>query len=336
MKRLIYIIILLSLVVPVAAPADTTIGGPAAFNIAAASDAAVLSWKNPDTAEFAAVELFRTTIPIEEYFTHEAVAGLCDKIYEGGKETYADIGLAVNLDYYYIIFARNHEGGYSRAKIAERLVDENGGRAKPSEDIPRTMTLSGESSETVNQVTYHEAGLVYNFNQNRQVEMDDNSRRLALFIIVKSPYQLEDNDKEAISYFINEGTPTTIILGSGERAGVLNSYLSAFEKLPTNRLEWQDVIKIANGRWPEEKNLKSEQKAADEYFSRIYQRQPDMDDPNDNAAVTVIAYGLRPANRNLESEKAAINIFKSIFDYSPARASDWDIVRAIAYSGAVR
>jgi hypothetical protein len=61
-----------------------------------------------------------------------------------------------------------------------------------------------------------------------------------------------------------------------------------------------------------------------------------MNDPKDNAAVTVIAYGLRPANRNMESEKKAINIYHSIFKKSPSEAQDWDLVRAIAYSGASR
>jgi hypothetical protein len=154
--------------------------------------------------------------------------------------------------------------------------------------------------------------------------------------MVKSPHDLKEQDKNAISYFIDQGTPTTIILGAGERTGVLNSYLSVFDKLPRNTLEWQDVIKIANGRWPDEKNLESEKLASDTFFSAIYKRNPDMNNPNDNAAVTVIAYGLRPGNRNMESEKNAINIYTSIFKKAPVEANDWDLIRAIAYSGAVR
>lgn len=61
-----------------------------------------------------------------------------------------------------------------------------------------------------------------------------------------------------------------------------------------------------------------------------------MSKPNDNAAITVMTYGLRPAVRNMDSEKAGIRIFKNIYGYNPDSAVDWDIVRAIAYSGAVR
>ncbi|MBI4779186.1 hypothetical protein HY797_01900 [Candidatus Falkowbacteria bacterium] len=61
-----------------------------------------------------------------------------------------------------------------------------------------------------------------------------------------------------------------------------------------------------------------------------------MKQPNDNAAVTVIAYGLRPTARNTNSEKAAIKSFKTIYGHAPVSALAWDIVRAIAYSGAKR
>jgi hypothetical protein len=61
-----------------------------------------------------------------------------------------------------------------------------------------------------------------------------------------------------------------------------------------------------------------------------------MDNANDNAAVTVIAYGLRPSDRKTESEESAIVIFKNIYDYNPTSALDWDVVRAVAYSGAIR
>ncbi|MEK7067707.1 MAG: hypothetical protein AAB956_01785, partial [Patescibacteria group bacterium] len=71
-------------------------------------------------------------------------------------------------------------------------------------------------------------------------------------------------------------------------------------------------------------------------FKTIYLREPDRSDPHDDAAVTVMAYGLRPARRNLNSERVAIKSFKAIFKSAPTSAANWDIVRAIAYSGAKR
>ena len=148
--------------------------------------------------------------------------------------------------------------------------------------------------------------------------------------------ELSLENKYALAYFIFYGTDTTQVLGSGERAGVVNSYRAAFNKMPKTLEDWQDVIKIANGRWPNERNENKEKEVENIIFKKVYLRNPNMDNPNDNAAVTVISYGLRPADRNTDSEKAAIKIFKNIYKYDPTSATDWDIVRTIAYSGATR
>ncbi|MFH1661696.1 MAG: hypothetical protein ABIA02_01200 [Candidatus Falkowbacteria bacterium] len=88
-------------------------------------------------------------------------------------------------------------------------------------------------------------------------------------------------------------------------------------------------------QWPSERNSAKEDDAKND-FIKIYKRNPGMKNQNDNAAVTIMSYGLRPSDRNLESEKAGIRIFKTIYKYNPSSAVDWDIVRAIAYSGATR
>jgi len=49
-----------------------------------------------------------------------------------------------------------------------------------------------------------------------------------------------------------------------------------------------------------------------------------------------MAYGLRPALRNQASEKIAIKAYYYFYHQNPVSASAWDIVRAIAYSGAKR
>lgn len=140
---------------------------------------------------------------------------------------------------------------------------------------------------------------------------------------------------QLVTNFVTYGTDSTKALGAGERAGVVNSFKAAFGKLPAAATEWNDVIKIGNGRWPSQTSSKAEA-AAKIAFKKVYVRDANMANKNDNAAVTVMAYGLRPASRNLNSEKAAINSFKAIYKKAPALATDWDTVRAIAYSGAKR
>lgn len=153
--------------------------------------------------------------------------------------------------------------------------------------------------------------------------------------LIKDVAGLPEQSQHALTNFITYGTPTTLKLGEGERAGVVNSYKAAFGKLPTTEAQWSDAIKIGNGRWPSETSAEAESKAT-KTFKKIYLREPDKTNAYDDAAVTVMAYGLRPADRNLNSEKAAIKIFKAIYKYNPESATDWDAVRAISYSGATR
>ena len=171
----------------------------------------------------------------------------------------------------------------------------------------------------------------------RDAVKEKNSEKKYIASLVKGlkAGTLDDSQTAALNEFIAYGTDTTKILGAGERAGVISSYRSAFGKLPKTEIEWQDAIKIANGRWPSVKSTAAETKAKTS-FKKIYGRAADMNKPNDNAAVTIMAYGLRPSARNLNSEKTAIVSFKYFYKRAPSSAADWDAVRAIAYSGAKR
>jgi len=163
-------------------------------------------------------------------------------------------------------------------------------------------------------------------------EKEDTGRELFNRLTGTEP--TTESDSKTVN-FIAYGTPNTQILGAGERAGVVNSFKAAFNRMPASDLDWQDAVKIANGRWPNQRSQVAEDRSKIS-FRTIYRREPDMSHPFDNAAVTVMAYGLRPSNRNLNSERAAITIFRNIFGYHPSTATNWDAVRAIAYSGATR
>ena len=194
-------------------------------------------------------------------------------------------------------------------------------------------SLIGANSALVNQVTYDEAAeLLANA---RYSDLTPAEKVIYLKMIALATKPLSDQAKIVIAYFIHTGTPTTRILGAGERGGTVASFRSAFGYLPETLADWQDVLKIGNGRWPKKQSLPAEN-AAKIQFEKIYLREPNMKQANDNAAVTVMAYGLRPALRNTNSEKVAIKAFKYYYNIYPTSAQNWDIVRAIAYSGAKR
>ncbi|HTX87060.1 MAG TPA: hypothetical protein VMC41_03265 [Candidatus Nanoarchaeia archaeon] len=147
--------------------------------------------------------------------------------------------------------------------------------------------------------------------------------------------QISSVVKMTINDFITYGTPSTLKLGAGERAGVVNSYFQAFKKMPATQADWSDVLKIANGRWPGVTSAAAEAQAKIE-FKKVYGRAPSMSVSRDSNAVTIIAYGLLPSGRNLASEKAAIKTFEYYYGFAPSSALAWNVVRAIAYSGASR
>ena len=296
----------------------------------------ILNWTNPSDASFKEAVIIKLSEPIDSYLSYEALNAMGEVVYQGSDEYFEDNNVEENLDYYYAIFSVNVDGDYSDSMVIEKKKLSSGSNSEnpTTGDYSGVKNLANIPSENVEIISLDEARVIFYYNTH--VDFNDNSRRLYLFITTKAKRVLSEQDKFALAFYIHEGSQTTKILGSGERTGVLNSYLSVFGKLPATESEWQDIIKIANGRWPTERNLGAENKSQTTIFASVYKRSPDMNNPHDNAAVTVITYGLRPADRKLDNEKVAIKIFRGIFSYDPVDAIDWDIVRAIAYSGATR
>lgn len=175
-------------------------------------------------------------------------------------------------------------------------------------------------------------------NQLRNTIKEQQTEIKYLKSLVMDVKDLSEKSQDAINKFITYGVDVnTEKLGAGERAAVINSYKAAFDKLPETEAELADAIKIANGRFPLITSDDAEKKA-NEQFVKIYKRLPDLSDANDNAAIKVMAYGLRQKaeNRNLDSEKAGIKIFKNIFGAVPVTTEDWNTMQAITYSGATR
>lgn len=308
------------------------------------NDSVNLSWENPTDTDLEGVLIIRVGEEVDSYINAEAAKSLGEVVYNDKAEAFDDNNIESNLIYYYLVYTYDEVPNYSNAQViktsplvkaTEDETSKKDAESTQGSDNVKYTNLGGVSSSVVEEVSGNEARTIHQYN--RFVDMDEIHISLYNRVVSESDSKLlSANSKYSIAYFIRYGSDTTIILGAGERAGVVNSYKSVFSKLPETEEEWKDVIKIANGRWPSERNMTAEQKAQAEIFKTIYKREANMDNANDNAAVTVITYGLRPADRNMDSEKAGIKIFESIFGYGPSSANDWDIVRAISYSGAVR
>ena len=317
---------------------NTPPASPADFSAEPAQNQIFLSWDNPSDSDFVRVKIFRKE--------GEEISGRTDEeaqlIYEGDKEEYVDVGLDNSKVYRYAIFAFDKKPNYSDpAKVSAQpeagktsVTKEDKKEESPKKKYTDIRNLYGHPAEVVETVSDRGAN---NVSQHGQfVPLNDTTAGIYEKIMGdKDDSGITENDRYSVAHFIHNGTQATKRLGAGERAGVIDSYFSAFGRLPRDKSDWQDVIKIANGRWPAEESSEAKNEAK-QRFQTVYDRSPDMEDSNDNAAVTVMAYGLRPANRNTDSEAAAVKIFENIFDHAPQSAQDWDTVRAIAYSGATK
>ena len=188
----------------------------------------------------------------------------------------------------------------------------------------------GLTKEAIEEISLNEAEMVFNYNH--FVPLDQISIQLYQKVMPTN-HNLTEQAKFAVANYLHNGTNSTKRLGAGERAGTLSSYQAAFSKMPQSLADWQDVIKIANGRWPAQISAAAESRAQTA-FEKIYGRAADQNNNKDINAVKIAAYGLRPIYRNASSEKNAIETFKLSNGQMPANPIGWDLIRAMAYSGA--
>jgi len=136
----------------------------------------------------------------------------------------------------------------------------------------------------------------------------------------------------AIRNFVNYGTLSTVRLGHGERAGVVDSFQAMHGRLPQDVCDWQEVIRMANTKMPNTGKAERESSVL-ATFKAIYSRLPKTGSALDGIALKIMAYGIRPQVRDIDAERHAAVVFYKLFKKLPTTASEWDANRAIAYSG---
>lgn len=308
---------------------------PLDFKIIQNKEKIMLSWINPKYGDFLKVRILRkeNTPPIS-FNDHDARI-----LYEGNKEEYVDMDLENNKAYFYTIFAFDRKLNHFEIStvVAKFLTEDKTIEIKNNSaenELPPTKVvknLHGLSKEDAEFISSEEAKLIYEHSD--FVNLNKITEAIYINLVSKNNNKLGDENKYSIAKFIHDGTETTSRLGAGERAGVIESYWEVFNKLPKTENEWEDVIKIANSRYPEELNREQEMK---KFFQAIFNREPNLKNLHDEIAIAILTYGFRPTERNLFNEAAGIKSFKWIFKRNPKTALDWNIIRTIAYSGAQR
>jgi len=357
-----------SLYAPVVSTDPSAPSTPTGFDGTASSSTQIaLSWTQVSGAT--SYDIYRSTSSGGTF----SRLGSEPTVSSGSTVTYSDTGLSASTAYYYKITSLNASGEsaasseLSVATSATPAASSGGGGGglgflpsivvptptsadnsetpteEPTTDSSTTPTTTepNEREQQIEQILT-DAGVLAGgdaaviaetVGAQKDSELEAHFKKTVVQKIASSDENVEVVNR--LVSFVTYGTPSTLMLGAGERGGVVNSFHAAFGHLPTSETDWQDVLKIAGGRWPTSRSETREAVAA-KNFVAIYHHQPNMEDSHENAAVTVLAYGLRPTTRNLDSERVAITTYRKIFGHVPVTATAWDAVRAIAYSGATR
>ncbi|MFA4819201.1 MAG: hypothetical protein WC621_05160, partial [Patescibacteria group bacterium] len=163
---------------------------------------------------------------------------------------------------------RSSSGDVSAA-VSDTITLNTSGTATPADIAPTTVTppvttpapvtlpatgderaqqvvTIGQEASTVSTNSAESLAQAVGKSRDKGLEQRYESTIVARVVVANTPAA----DKAKVLSFVTYGTPTTTILGAGERAGVVNSFRAAFGKVPTAESDWADVIKIANGRFP--------------------------------------------------------------------------------------
>ncbi|PLX25916.1 hypothetical protein C0580_00965 [Candidatus Parcubacteria bacterium] len=307
-------------------------------------DGVLLSWKKIDDDRFSGYKIVasknnsKPAYPNDGYLKYitddDTTAYLIDNssAYRNG-----DFGSYFKVDenYYFSITAL-----YSGYKVAGNVVEATYEGPETNENTkPITVDPIVKMEERARKLNGDELGdILSELQKLRDIVQEQQNEIKYLRSLVNDMSAVNQKVLDALSQFITYGVDeNTEKLGEGERAAVIHSYKAAYDKLPESDDEMADAIKIANGRWPSQTNEQAEVRAKTE-FRKIYLREADMSNPNDNAAVTIMAYGLRQRaeNRNLDSERQGIKTCQYIYGHTPQTTEEWNAMQAITYSGATR
>lgn len=142
-------------------------------------------------------------------------------------------------------------------------------------------------------------------------------------------------DWQVVQYIAYGATASSQTYSSRERRDIMYDYYQMFGSFPASTSDWEDVNLMINGHRPLQRAIDREVMAID-HFRKVYLRDPDWSNEHDTWAVVYMAYAVRYRPRDLAKERIAITTFRGIYGYTPEDATDWSVVRAIAYSGAAR
>jgi len=170
--------------------------------------------------------------------------------------------------------------------------------------------------------------------QGSKLNVEGESEGLAEYINLTGSVPATDAGWQNV-HFIAYGTAASSKMSVRDRKGVIGDYNEIYGRVPSSDQDWQDIALILTSHKPHQRKIETEKQALVD-FVKVYKRLPDFSVAADEWAVYYIGYNIRNVVRNLDSERAAIGTFRSVYGYVPSTSHHWSIMRAIGYTGAKR
>ncbi len=208
-----------------------------------------------------------------------------------------------------------------------------GGTGSGATATPVTVVAPTETTTTTTTLTPTEIALVVPVKP-AVINLDAEKEGLAKFIEITNALPTTEANWQVVN-FIAYGTDASSKMSVRDRKGVIGDYFEVYGRVPSSDSDWEDISLILTSHKPHQRKLAAEKQALVD-FIKVYKRLPDFKNINDEWAVYYIAYNIRNVVRNLNSERAAIGTFKSVYKYLPSTSHQWSIMRAIGYTGAKR
>lgn len=124
-------------------------------------------------------------------------------------------------------------------------------------------------------------------------------------------------------------------LSTQVRTTLATKYQQVYNKTPNTTKDWTDAALIVSGQAPQTK-VAANEAVAKKIFVQVYKTQPNANSASDQKVIASLAYSLEPAKRSLPLEQKALTVYVSVYKHLPKSTPDWNIVKAVAYSGKVK
>jgi len=199
-------------------------------------------------------------------------------------------------------------------------------------DIDTVTTVVTDVKE-VTKTVIAETTAVTSFVPEKPADRSLAKESLAVGDYIKLTRTAPDSAEEwkVIDYMAYGTTAKVKSMTNGERFGLLEDYKIVYNRLPAADTDWESLGKMAQGTTPA--RIIGREAEALKAFVKVFGRVVDFSKSAEEKFIHSVAYYLRPAERDMAKEQAALGTFADAYNKLPNTSFFWSVLRGVAYSG---